>query len=83
MEEIKAMVAKGDYVPTRKDAPEYEVDASFWENARIVMPQTEPKKSVRLQIEPEVFHWFKSQGAGHITRMQAVIKSYYEAHTVS
>ena len=78
MEQIKALINDGDYVPIPDDAPEYEVDPSFWENAKIVMPKA--KKSVHLKLEDEIFKWFKSQGAGHITKMQAILKSYYQAH---
>ncbi|WP_201776110.1 BrnA antitoxin family protein [Devosia geojensis] len=37
--------------------------------------------SVHLKLEPEVFDFFKSQGKGHITRMQNVLKAYVRAHT--
>lgn len=77
MEDIKRMRDSG-LSQTRADAPEYEIDPSFWENAKIVMPKA--KKSIHLKLDEEIFEWFKNQGAGHITRMQAILKSYYEAH---
>ena len=81
LEEIKAMIADGNYSKTRPDAPEYPLPEGFWEKAKLVMP--EQKRSVRLQMDQEVFDWFKAQGKGHITRMQAVLRSYYEAHQSS
>jgi len=38
------------------------------------------KQSVHLRLEQEIIAFFKSQGKGHISRMQAVLKAYVEAH---
>jgi uncharacterized protein (DUF4415 family) len=77
LDEIKQKVAKGES-RTKPDAPEHSIDSQFWENAEIVIPNT--KKPVSLRLDAEVYEWFKAQGKGHIARMQAVLKSYYEAH---
>ena len=64
---------------TRADAPEGpELGAEFWKRARLVLP--EAKRSVHLRVDAEVFEWFKAQGRGHLTRMNAVLRSFYEAH---
>jgi len=73
LEEMKAMRDKD--IDT-SDIPE--LDDRFWENAKLVMPQ--PKPSISLRIEPEVLDWFKSFGRGYQTRMNAVLRSYMEAH---
>ncbi len=49
-----------------------------WRRAKLVMP--EPKQSVHLRLEREVVEFFRSQGKGHISKMQAVLKAYVEAH---
>lgn len=72
------MRERGDYIPTRKDAPTIEPDASFWEQARIVMPPP-AKASVHLGVDADVLAWFKAQGKGHLTRMNAVLRSCVEA----
>lgn len=72
------MRERGDYVPTRKDAPAIEPDAAFWERARIVMPPP-GKTSVHLRVDSDVLEWFKAQGKGHLTRMNAVLRSYVES----
>jgi uncharacterized protein (DUF4415 family) len=61
---------------TRADAPEAEdeLPRGFWENARVVMPPG--KTSVHLRLDSDVVDWFKSTGRGHLTRMNAVLKSY-------
>ena len=76
-------VSEGDLrtIPdrTRSDAPAGpELGAAFWKRARLVM--SESKKSVHLRVDADVYDWFKGQGKGHLTRMNAVLRSYYEAH---
>lgn len=49
-----------------------------WTRAKLVMPQA--KQSVHLRLEQEIISFFRSKGKGHISRMQAVLKAYVEAH---
>lgn len=49
-----------------------------WTKAKLVFPQA--KQSVHLRLEKEIIAFFKSQGKGHISRMQAVLKAYVDAH---
>jgi uncharacterized protein (DUF4415 family) len=49
-----------------------------WTQAKLVLPQA--KQSVHLRLEQEVIAFFRSKGKGHISRMQAVLKAYVEAH---
>jgi uncharacterized protein (DUF4415 family) len=49
-----------------------------WIRARLVL--VEPKQSVHLRLEQEIIDYFKAQGKGHISRMQAVLKAYANAH---
>lgn len=75
---IKSKLSRGAS-KTRNDAPEAErLGGNFWKRARIVMPAG--KTSVHLRIDSDVFDWFKKQGEGHLTRMNAVLRSYVEAH---
>lgn len=39
----------------------------------------EPKQSVHLRLDRDVIAFFKRQGKGHLTRMQAVLRAYVEA----
>lgn len=50
----------------------------FWKTARVVLPSG--KTSVHLRMDSEVFEWFRQQGSGHLTRINAVLRGYYEAH---
>jgi uncharacterized protein (DUF4415 family) len=47
--------------------------------AELVLPR--PRQSVHLRLEPEVVDYFKADGKGHITRMQAVLRAYVDAQT--
>jgi uncharacterized protein (DUF4415 family) len=49
-----------------------------WRNVELEMPSA--KQSVHLRVDPEVLAWFRAQGPGHLTRMNAVLRSYYKAH---
>jgi uncharacterized protein (DUF4415 family) len=76
--EAKARIARGQS-QTRPDAPEAEDDLpeEFWQNA--VVRRRLPKKSVHLRLDADVLDWFKSQGAGHLTRMNDVLAAYAAA----
>ena len=63
----------------RDDAPEaVSLGAEFWTSARVVVPPG--KTSVHLRVDQDVLDWFKAQGSGHLTRMNAVLRAYYDAH---
>lgn len=38
------------------------------------------KQSVHLRVDADVLAWFRAQGRRHLTRMNAVLRSYMEAH---
>jgi len=54
-----------------------ETDEKFWSKAKIVFPESKIPMSVRL--DSDVVQWFKRQGPGYQTRMNAVLKSYVHA----
>lgn len=53
-----------------------ELDASFFETAKLVVPVGLTKKTVTMRMDEDVLEWFKGQGKGHLTRMNAVLRSY-------
>lgn len=79
LEDIKAMQAKGELITDRESKPGEDLPPGFWEEAELVDHRA--PTSVHLKLDPEVFDFFKSQGKGHITRMQNVLKAYVRAHT--
>ncbi len=58
-----------------------ELDESFWANVIIEYP--ERKKPVTLRLDADVLEWFKSTGKGYQTRINAVLRSFYEANKKS
>ena len=42
-----------------------------------VIPQ--PKHAISLRVDSDVLAWFKSQGRGYQTRINAVLRAYMEA----
>ena len=54
------------------------LDKAFFENAHVRLPKR--KRSVSLRLDPEVLEWFKHQGRGYQTRINAVLKAYVQAH---
>jgi uncharacterized protein (DUF4415 family) len=78
LSEIRAMRARGED-PTRPGEPKAEtLGEDFWKNAPVVMPRT--KTSVHLRLDTDIVEWFKAGGKGHLTRMNAVLRAYVEAH---
>jgi uncharacterized protein (DUF4415 family) len=76
LEELRGMRERGE-TGTRADAPVYSLKPDFWENARVVMPPG--KASIHLRVDSDVLEWFRAQGRGHLTRMNAVLRSFMEA----
>lgn len=90
-EELKAKKAESKTDLLRMDAltdeelekaisedPETRDICPDWTKAKLILPRA--KASVHLRLEEEIIQFFKAQGRGHISRMQAVLKSYVEAH---
>ena len=56
-------------------------DAAFWKDAEIVMP--EPKERITMRLDKEVLDWFRKEGKGYQTRMNAILRAYMEAKVSS
>ena len=57
------------------DDADFEVD---WTKAKLVEP--EPKKMISLRLDADVLEYFRNQGKGYQTRMNAILRAYKEAH---
>jgi uncharacterized protein (DUF4415 family) len=55
------------------------LDAAFWAKARVVVPRQIRKKHTGLRIDEDVLAWFRAQGRGYQTRMNAVLRAYVDA----
>jgi uncharacterized protein (DUF4415 family) len=57
--------------------PGSDIPPEAWENVIIGLPDfIEPKKHINLRVDMDVWRWFKGQGKGYQTRMNAVLRSY-------
>jgi uncharacterized protein (DUF4415 family) len=48
----------------------------FWKKA--VVKRAAPKAQVTIRLDREVLDWFKSQGKGYQSRINAVLRAYKE-----
>jgi uncharacterized protein (DUF4415 family) len=55
-----------------------ELDKNFWKNAKMVVPPG--KKQLTVRLDTDVLEWLKGQGKGYQSRINAILRSYYEAH---
>lgn len=54
------------------------LDAAFFRDARVVVPPG--KEQLTIRVDEDVLSWLKSQGRGYHTRINAILRAYYEAH---
>jgi len=55
------------------------LDDEFFTEGELRLPKAKPLISIRM--DPEVLNWFRSQGPGYQTRMNAVLRMYMETQT--
>ena len=77
-ERLRAMPDSG--VVFTDDAPS--TSPEDWVNAvaHHGLPVPSHKTQIALRVDDDVIAWFKSQGVGYQTRMNAVLKAFRDAH---
>jgi uncharacterized protein (DUF4415 family) len=55
------------------------IDPSVFKKMVIRMP--EKKDALSIRLDPVIVTWFRTQGKGYQTRINAVLRSYVEAHS--
>jgi uncharacterized protein (DUF4415 family) len=53
------------------------LDETFFKNAVLRMP--EKKRAVSLRLDSDVLAWFRRQGQGYQTKINAVLRLYMQA----
>lgn len=56
------------------DAAPLDID---WTRARLVVPPG--KETVTLRLDRDLLDWFREQGKGYQTRINAVLRAFYQA----
>lgn len=62
------------------DCPEVTPELFAKAVVRPGLPTAKNKAQVTLRIDSEVLEWFKSQGRGYQTQINALLRAYMEAH---
>lgn len=68
--------AKGQPVP---DHPEADIGHVVRGVVRRGLQVQPPKASISLRVDQDVLEWFKTQGAGYQTRINAVLRAFRDA----
>ena len=55
-----------------------ELDEDFWKNA--VFVRVTKKLPMTVRLDEDVLAWYRAQGKGYQTRINAVLRSYMQAH---
>ena len=86
-EELNAKRARGDTqsdwkraaappVPDGSD-PDDAIEPIDW--ATTELPLRRPKVHASLRLDADVLDWFKAQGRGYQTKINAILRSYYQS----
>ena len=54
------------------------LDPDFFKSADVRMPSK--KASITVRLDSDVLEWYRKQGKGYQTRINAVLRTYMEAH---
>ena len=76
----RKLIAMSDEEAERRAAADPDagvIPPGFWDNAKVLLPET--KQQITLRLDPEVIRFFKRTGKGYQSRMGAVLRSYVEA----
>jgi uncharacterized protein (DUF4415 family) len=63
-----------------RDAPEWTPEMFGRAVARKGLKPVPRKALLSLRVDADVIEWFKAQGAGYQSRMNALLRAYMEAH---
>ena len=74
--DLKRVDALRDQDIDYSDVPE--LDADFFRQARVVVPPG--KQQLTIRLDTDVLAWLKDQGKGYQSRINAILRAYYEAH---
>ena len=62
------------------DIPEISPEQFARAVVRVGLRPIEPKKQVTLRLDADVLAWFKAQGPGYQTRINALLREFMRAH---
>jgi uncharacterized protein (DUF4415 family) len=87
-DELKAKEARGDNLTDWAKAaaqplpdgtdPDDAMEEIDWATTELPMPRRKAHASLRL--DADMLDWFKGQGRGYQTRINAILRSYFQQH---
>ena len=72
LNDLRNMKERGDLRPSVAAEPAPDLPDGFWDDAVLVNHAT-TKEPISLRVDADVLAFFKAQGKGHLTRMNAVL----------
>lgn len=78
LSDLRAMKERGELQPSIEAESAPDLPEGFWDDAERIN-HTVTKEPISLRVDSDVLEFFKAQGKGHLTRMNAVLRSYVEA----
>lgn len=57
-----------------------ETDEEFWKDAQLVRPAR--KHPVCLRMDDDIYQWFKKEGKGYQTRINAALRFFVKTHAL-
>ena len=75
--DLKKIDATKDEDIDYSDIPEF--DDAFIDS--VEMKFSPGKKQIALRVDTDVLDWMKAQGKGYQSRINAILRAYYEAHS--
>jgi uncharacterized protein (DUF4415 family) len=60
------------------DPDTFEPEPAWFANALILRPR-QPKERITVRLDADMLRWFKEQGGGYQTRINGILRAYYEA----
>ncbi len=75
-ERHKKLIEQSDEEIDYSDIPE--LDEEFFKHARLVIPGEDGKKRITIRLSRRVIDFFRGQGKGYQTRIDAVLRAYVD-----
>jgi uncharacterized protein (DUF4415 family) len=75
--QVDAMTEEDIDAAARSDPDALPTDEDFWRDAVLVVPQE--KEQISLRVDKDVLRFFREQGKGYQTRMNAVLRAFVQS----
>jgi uncharacterized protein (DUF4415 family) len=77
LERVKKLMDKD--IEISREHPEAQIEHIVQGIVRKGLKPVPPKTSISLRVDRDVLEWFRTQGTGYQSRMNAVLKAFKEA----